>query len=670
MELTTLKDIVIIFSLSTFVNFVFTKIKVPTIIGYLLTGIVAGPYALALIHSTKQIELMAEIGIILLLFSIGLEFSLHHLLRIRKIVFWGGLLQLSATTFVTMFIVRFFDIAWPTALFIGFITALSSTAVVLKILQERSEITSNYGRTVLGILIFQDIILVPLLLFVPLFANGSQEIASQGFWLILKSLMIIGLVYVGNKWLMPKILHFIALTKNQELFFMSILLICLAVALLTSEMGMSLALGAFLAGLMISESEYSHNIFGNIIPFKDLFTSFFFVSIGMLLNLNFIAENAVLVIATVALVIFLKMIIGMACAFILGHTLKGTILVGLAISQVGEFSFILAELGLDHAIISPFYFQLFLSTAIISMALSPFLIQLASPFADLILKLPVPRVLANGLFPLKQIAVPELKNHLVLIGKDSRALNLSVMAKYMKMPYVSIVFDPAIARERQKKGEMIIYGDAVNEPILRKARVEHAQVVIISIGDLIPAMVVTEKVRMLNKHAEILVRTRYVRDIEELYKLGADQVIPEEFETAINLFERVMKKYLIPQGEIDIAIEKIRADNYGIFREKEPASESSIKTHFPNIEIKALKINADSFLADKSLAELNFRQVFGVTVVALKRDERIIAHPGPEELLKNGDIAYVLGKSEQIAKAFELFYSDQAIDDSDQPEKN
>ncbi len=670
MELNILKDIVIIFFLSTFVNFVFTKIRIPTIIGYLLTGIIAGPHALALIHSSGQIELMAEIGIILLLFSIGLEFSLHHLLKIRRIVFWGGLLQLSATTAITMFIVRFFDIAWPTALFIGLITALSSTAVVLKILQERSEITSNYGRTVLGILIFQDVILVPLLLFVPLFADGSNDIASEGFWLILKAIFIIGLVYVGNKWLMPKILHWIALTKNQELFFMSILLICLAIALLTSELGMSLALGAFLAGLMISESEYSHNVFGNIIPFKDLFTSFFFVSIGMLLNLNFIAENALIVIATVILVIFLKMTIGMICAFILGHTLKGTILVGLAISQVGEFSFILAELGLDHSIISPFYFQLFLSTAIITMALSPFLIQLASPLADRILKLPVPGVLADGLFPLKQIAIPQLKNHLVLIGKDSRALNLSVMAKYMKMPYISIVFDPAIARERQEKGETVIYGDAVNEPILRKAQVGHAQVVIISIGDLIPAMVVTEKVRILNKHAEILVRTRYVEDIEELYKLGANQVVPEEFETAIDLFERVMKKYLIPQKEIDIAIEKIREDNYGIFREKGPESEFSIKTHFPNIEIKALNIDADSSLVDKSLAELDFRKVFGVTVVALKRKEEIIEHPGSEETLKKGDIAYVLGKSEQIAKAFELFYPYDAGDSTDRSAEN
>jgi len=659
MELNILKDIIIIFSLSTLVNLVFTKIKLPTIIGYLFTGIVAGPYALAIIQSAVEIELMAEIGIILLLFSIGLEFSLNHLLKIRKIVFWGGFLQLAATTILTMLVARVYQINWTAAFFIGMITALSSTAVVLKILQERSEITSNYGRTVLGILIFQDIVLVPLLLFTPLFGGEIINLSSQILILLLKAVVIIGLVYAGNRWLMPKILHLIAMSKNQELFFMSILVICLSVALFTAELGMSLAFGAFLAGLMISESEYSHHVFGNIVPFKDTFTSFFFVSIGMLLDLSFVMENFILVISTVLLVIFLKMLIGSFCAFVLGHTLKGTILVGIAISQVGEFSFILAELGLDYNIITEFYFQLFLSVAILTMALTPFTIRVASQVADLILRFPIPKFIVEGLFPLKQIEVPDLKNHLVLIGKDSRALNLSTMANYMDFPYISIVFDPAIARLRQKRGETVIYGDAMNEPILLKAHVDTAEMVVISIGDLITAMAVTERIRNLNKHAFLIVRTKYILDIEELYKLGADQVIPEEFETAINLFERVLKKYLIPRSKINTAIEKIRQDHYGIFREKEVSSDYSIMKDIPNIEIFALTIGSQSSFVDRSLSDIQFRKTFGVTVVALKRGDGIIEHPDPEETFQEGDIAYVLGKPEQVAYAIELFSQDE-----------
>jgi CPA2 family monovalent cation:H+ antiporter-2 len=436
---------------------------------------------------------------------------------------------------------------------------------------------------------------------------------------------------------------------------MSILLICLAVALFTSELGMSLAFGAFLAGLMISESDYSHNIFGNIIPFKDTFTSFFFVSVGMLLDMNFVIDNITLVLLTVFLVIILKMIIGGFTAFILGHTLKGTILVGFAISQVGEFSFLLAKIGLDYQIITQFYYQLFLAVAILTMALSPILIQVAGKVADLILKLPVPKTLENGLFPLKQIDIPELKNHLVLIGKDSRALNLSVMAKYMSLPYISIIFDPVLVKERLLKGETVLYGDAVNEPILRKAHVDTAEIIIISIGDLTPAMAITEKVRSMNKHAFILVRTKHVTDIEELYVLGADQVIPEEFETAIDLFERILKKYLVPRRDINTAIARIREDNYGIFRRQEPPSEYSITDDIPNLEITALKVRDDSFLIKKSLKEVNFRKKFAVTLVAIKRNEVIIDHPEADEIFQKGDIAYVLGKPEQIAKAIEMF---------------
>ena len=655
MDLTILKDIVIIFALSTIVNFLFTKIKVPTIIGYMLTGIIAGPHLLGIISSSHEIELMAEIGVVLLMFTIGLEFSLKQLVKIRKTVFFGGLLQLLLTAFITFLIAHAYDMDWKGALLVGFLTALSSTAVVLKLLQERSELTSNYGRTVLGVLIFQDLILIPLLLFTPVLGGGESDLSKQLFILMLKALVIIGFVYVGNKWLMPKLLHFIALTKNQELFFMSILFCCFAVALLTSELGMSLAFGAFLAGLMISGSEYSHNAFGNLIPFKDTFTSFFFVSIGMLLDLNFILENYILVSLTVLLVIAVKTFIAGGTAFILGHTFRGTVMVGLALSQVGEFSFILARLGLNYEIISNYYYQLFLSVAIITMSVSPFLIHIAKPFAEMLLKLPLPQFLVDGLFPLKQIEIPELENHLVLIGKDSRALNLSLMVKFMNLPYVSIIFDPATVHKLQQKGETVIYGDAVNEPILKKGHVHTADIVVISVGEIITTMAILNKVRQMNPRAFIIVRARVVDDIEELYKLGANQVIPEEFETAIELFKRILKKILVPRKEIEVAVAKIRDENYGIFREEEEDFKLNVLKDLPNIEIVALTIDEQSFLVNKALFTLKFRKNYGVSLVALKRDNRIIDHPVKDIVFQTGDIAYILGTPEQIAKAVELF---------------
>jgi len=652
MELDILKEIVIIFALSTFVNFIFTRLKIPTIIGYLVTGIVAGPNLLAIIGHDQNINVIAEIGVVLLMFSIGLEFSLNHLLRIRHTVFIGGFLQLIATTFITMLVAHAFHLSWMAGLFVGFLTSLSSTAVVLKILQERSEITSNYGRTVLGILIFQDLILIPLLLIVPMLSGETVNMGAEFMWLGIKGVFIMAFVYFANKWLMPKLLHMIAMTRNQELFMMCILLICLSVALLTSQLGMSLAFGAFLAGLMISESEYSHNAFGNLIPFKDTFTSFFFVSIGMLLDLHFVYNNYLIVLGAIALVIVIKMTWAGFTAFILGHTFRGTVLVGLALSQVGEFSFILAKIGVDNHIITSYIYQLFLAVAVVTMSMTPFLMMAARPLANALLKLNLPPTLVNGLFPLKEIDVPNLTNHLVLIGKDSRALNLSIMAKYMNMPYISIVFDPAIVRKRQKKEEVVIYGDAVNEPILQKAHVDTAGVVVVSIGDLIPAMAVVEKIRHMNKHAYILVRTKHVSDIEELYKLGADQVIPEEFETSIDLFERILAKYMVPHAEIETTIAKIRDDHYGIFRERDDKLQtSSIINDIPNIEIAAFKVSENDLIHNKTLAELKFRQTYGVTLVAIKRQTDIIDQTGPDTRILSDDVLYMIGRPEQIAKA-------------------
>ncbi len=651
MELGVLKDIVIIFALSTFVNFIFTRIKVPALIGYLLTGVIAGPYLLGLISSPENVEVMAEIGVILLMFTIGLEFSLNHLLKIRKLVFLGGFMQLLLTAGVTMLVARVYDFDWNEAVFVGFLTALSSTAVVLKLLQERSELTTHYGKTIVGILIFQDIILVPLLLLTPMLGGETGDIGHDLLVLLMKTVGIMIFIWAGTRWLMPWLLHLIAMTRSQELFLMSILLICLAVAMLTHELGMSLAFGAFLAGLMISDTEYSHSAFGNLIPFKDVFTSFFFVSIGMLLDLGFVAEHPWLVLVTVLLVIVIKTVIAGFTAFTLGHTFFGTVVVGLSLAQVGEFSFILAGLGLANEIIEPTHFQLFLAVAITSMALSPFLIQVSKPLANLILKLPLPPFLVDGLFPLKQVEIPEISKHVVLIGKDSRAINLASMIKSMDLPFTSIVFDADKARSEMEKGYLVVFGDATYDPVLRQAYVHTAEMVVISVGNLITSMSIVDHIRAMNKHAHIIVRTRHVTDIEELYSLGANQVIPEEFETAIDFFERILGKYLIPRMEIERAIARTREDNYGIFRDQSKLGGHSLLKDIPDIEIAAVKVGKKSVFAGKTIAQTALRKTCGVTMVAIKHGGTVIPNPEPSTVINGDDIAYLLGKPEMIAIA-------------------
>lgn len=651
MDFSILLDLVIIFALSTGVNLVFTRLKIPTVVGYLLTGIIAGPHLFSLVSGEHAIEILAEIGVALLLFTIGMEFSMKHLMRIRRIVFMGGFLQVFITAGIFYLVSKGFNLNWQASIFIGFLVALSSSALVLKLLQERSELSSNYGRTILGILIFQDILLVPLLLFTNILSDSNVDITKELVTLSIKALLIIALVYVGNKWIIPKLLHFIALTKNQELFLMSIFLICFSIALLTWKLGMSIAFGAFLAGLMISESEYSHNAFANLLPFKDTFTSFFFVSIGMLLDISFIIANPTLVLVSVVLVVVLKTMIAGGTGFLLGHTFKGTMLVGIALCQVGEFSFILARIGYDLQIIDNFIYQQFLAVAVITMSLTPFLMKFSLPMANKILKLPLPKFIVEGLFPLKEVIIPEMVNHLVIIGKDASAIKLSMMASQYNMPHVSIVFDSMVAKEKMDKGDKVIYGDAVNEPILRKAHADKAETVVVSIGDLIPAMAIVEQIRKINSTGRIIARTHRIENVSELYRLGVDEVLPEKLEIAIDLFNRILTGKLLPIAEINKMLVHLRKQHLGEYIHRDTVNKLSFFDEFANTAISAITVEYGSIVQNKTIEELSIRQETGITVLAIKRKDAVIEHPKPTTLIHADDVIFVLGNNEQIEAA-------------------
>jgi len=325
--------------------------------------------------------------------------------------------------------------------------------------------------------------------------------------------------------------------------------------------------------------------------------------------------------------------------------------VGLSLAQVGEFSFILAGVGLTHGIITSEHYQLFLAVAITSMALSPLLIQVSKPLASLILRLPLPPFMVNGLFPLKQVDIPEISKHIVLIGKDSRAINLAAMIKSMGLPFTSIVFDTDRARREMEKGNLTVFGDATYEPVLRQAFVHTAELVVVSVGNLIMALSIVEHIRAMNKHAHVIVRTRHVTDIEELYRLGASQVIPEEFETAIDFFERILGKYLIPRMNIEQAIARTREDNYGIFRERGGVSGQSLLKDIPDIEIAAVKVGEKSLFAGKTIAQTAMRKTAGVTIVAINHAGKTAANPEPSAVIYGNDIVYLLGKPEMIALA-------------------
>jgi len=442
MEIPLLKDIIIIFGLAIFVLFICHRLHVPTVVGFLLTGIFVGPYGLGLIKAIHEVEIFAEIGVVLLLFTIGIEFSLERLLQIRKSVLIGGSLQVFLTFWATLLISKQFGQAFGESVFIGFLVALSSTAIVLKLLQERAEVDSPHGRTTLGILIFQDIIVVPMILITPLLAGATGSLGESLLVLLAKGICIILFVIVSAKWIVPQVLYQIARTRNPELFLLSVVVICFGVAWLTSWAGLSLALGAFLAGLIISESEYSHQALGNILPFRDVFTCFFFISIGMLLDVGFLYQKPVFIGLVALGVIFLKSIIAGSVAILLGFPLRIGILVGFALGQIGEFSFILSKAGVEHGLLAGNIYQMFLSVSILSMAATPFIIGFGPRLADIILRLPLPEWLISGFYPVSAIKIADRKDHLIIIGFGVNGRNLAQAARVAGITYVIIEMNP------------------------------------------------------------------------------------------------------------------------------------------------------------------------------------------------------------------------------------
>ncbi|HEX3036458.1 MAG TPA: cation:proton antiporter [Thermodesulfobacteriota bacterium] len=661
MEIPLLSDIVVIFGLSIAVLFVCHRFRVPTIVGFLLTGVLAGPYGLGLIKGVHQVEILAEIGVVLLLFTIGIEFSLRDLLKIRRSVLLGGSLQVLLTILAVFFIAEVAGFTFGQSIFMGFLISLSSTAIVLKLLQERAEVDSPHGRTALAILIFQDIVVVPMMLLTPLLAGESENISRSLLILLVKGIGIIVLVFISAQWIVPQLLYQIARTRSRELFMLSIVVTCFAVAWLTSSMGLSLALGAFLAGLIISESEYSHQALSNILPFRDIFTSFFFVSIGMLFNLNSLFDQPILIVFIALGVIALKAITASAETVLLGFPLRTSILAGLALSQVGEFSFILSKVGVGHELISQKSYQMFLAVSVLTLVVTPFTISLSHRFADSASNLPILRKLKSGLYTVSEVEDYDKKghskDHLIIVGFGVNGRNLTRAAKVAGIPYIIIEMNPETVRGEKAKGEPIYYGDATQEAVLGHAGIKDARVLVIAISDPAATRQITAISRRLNPKVHIIARTRFLREMKPLYELGANEVIPEEFETSIEIFTRVLTKYLIPNDDIERLIAEVRSDSYEMLRSPSAssASFSDLRLSIPDIEISTFRVDEESQIVGESLAQIGLRNMYGVTLLAIRRDSQILSNPSGDTQLCANDVLVVLGSPDKIAGVAGLF---------------
>ncbi len=661
MEIPLLNDIVIIFVLSIAVLFLFNRLRIPALVGFLVTGILAGPHGLGLIKAVHEVEIMAEIGVILLLFTIGMEFSLTTLLRIKKSILLGGTTQVLLTLIVFFVLALQMGRTVGESLFVGFLVSLSSTAIVLRLFQERAEMDSPHGQTSLAILIFQDMIVVPMMLLTPILAGIQGNIGLSLIWFLAKGAAIIVLVIVGARWIVPPIFYQIARTRSRELFLLSVAVLCFSIALFTSSMGLSLALGAFLAGLVISESEYSYQALGNILPFRDLFMSFFFVSVGMLLNVGFLVHNIGYVLPVVLLVLVLKTVIAGFGTLLLGFPLRTAIVVGMTLCQVGEFSFILAWSGVNYGLLAGGAYQLFLAVSVLTMAITPFMTAIAPRVAGAVTFRALPLRLKRGVRPLEETKNTVKKDHLVIIGFGLNGRNLHRAATVARIVHVIIEMNPETVRQEKAAGKPIFYGDATQEPILNHAGINQARVVVVAISDAAATRRITEIVRRMNPKAHVITRTRFLNEMKPLYELGANEVVPEEFETSIEIFSRVLKKYLMPREEIEKLVSEVRSDGYQMLRSlsKDPLSFSELKLNLPDVEISTFRVWKQSSAHGKTLGALELRKKYGVSILAVRRGEVMFSNPGADMQIMGDDVVVVLGTPEIIALVMRIFQNQE-----------
>jgi CPA2 family monovalent cation:H+ antiporter-2 len=657
MEYEFLKSLEVIFVASALVILLLYKLKIPSLVGFIVAGIIIGPYGIGIVKNSHFIQILAEIGVILLLFTIGIEFSMAKLVRIKKAVLGGGGVQVLLTIILS-FLVTYVAIKDVNkSIFFGFLYALSSTAIVLKLLSEKGEIDSPHGRTMVGILIFQDLCIVPLMMLIPVLSGGLIDILDISIKMG-KALLIIGIVLLSARWIVPVFLHQVVHTRSRELFLTTIILLCLGIALITSRFGLSLALGAFMAGLIISESEYAHQAISDILPFKDSFMGLFFVSIGMLMNIEFVFNN-VLKIASIILFIFgLKIITGTVSAVIIGATLRSSLYAGIGLAQIGEFSFVLAIAGKASGLITEDFYQIFLSSSVVTMILTPFIMQIAPIASDWT----VSRGIFKKISKLQRISESESfpnrkHDHVIIIGFGLNGRNLATVLREAEIPYVVLEMNSDTVKDMKKKGEPIYFGDGTSKEILHKLGIQKARLLVIAISDPASTRRIVSIARQENPDIYIIVRTRYFAEVDDLKKLGADEVIPEEFETSIEIFALVLHQFSFSHDVILDMIDKIRSNSYKPLRSVEFPRKQLFEKHewLPQIEIEWYKVSEDSFLAGKNIKELQIRKKTGVTIIAVRRGQEVFTNPEPDFILKAEDTLLFTGKRKNMFTALNYF---------------
>ncbi len=654
MEHTTLRSILILLAVAVFVVAALRRLHLPAVLAYLATGFLVGPHGFGLIQDNAGTSALAEFGVVFLLFTLGLEFSLPRFIVMRRAVFLLGGLQVLLTTLGAASMAWLMGAEPPVALVLGGAFAMSSTAIAAKQLSEQAEINLQHGRMAVAVLLFQDLAVIPFLILIPGLNHGiDTALAGDLLWAFGKGLLAVVVILAAGRWLLRPLLHQIASARSAELFTLTALLVTMASAFGTAALGLSLALGGFLAGMMLAETEYRHQVEADIRPFRDVLLGLFFITVGMLLNPAVVARHWILlIVAVLGLLLFKTALIAVLSRY-LGADNNAALRTGLVLAQGGEFGFALLSLALAQHVIRAPLAEFGLAAIVVSMMAGPLLIRYN-------------RLLAARVFP--ESAVEEhdllqhdigrhqlhLENHVVIIGYGRVGQNVARFLEPEGFEFVALDLDPVRVRHAREAGDPVYYGDGTNRDVLRAAGIERARVLVISYFKVSTALKILEHVKKMRPDLPVLVRTRDDAELEKLQEAGATEIIPETLESSLMLASHLLHVLHVPMTHILRKIQEVRSHRYSLLRSVFRGQDAVRidETHAFREQLHTLTLSGGAHAINRSLAEVNLKSL-GVVVTALRREGVVGRQPPAVTVLKEGDVMVLWGTPEKLQDAEE-----------------
>jgi CPA2 family monovalent cation:H+ antiporter-2 len=648
-----LEELAVIAVLAVIVTVALARIRLPTVAGLLAAGAIVGPYGAGLVASGETIRVLAEVGVVLLLFSIGLEFSLARMRDVLRQAAVGGAVQVALTIALVAAIAVALGQTLARGVFWGFVFALSSTAIVLRALAERRELAAPHGRFIVATLIFQDLCVVPMVLIVPVLARG------QGGGLeILRALGLAALVVlvtlVVARMLVPRALALVAASRSREVFLLAILAICIGTAWLTSLAGLSVALGAFLGGMIVADTEYGHRAIGDVLPLRDAFVSVFFVSLGMLFDVRVVLEQPVLVAALLGGFVVLKGLAATIAALAMRFPARVAWLAGAGLAQFGEFGFVLTELGVAEGVIEPALVRPLLAAGIASMFLAPLIVRGAPHMtAGERLLAPLERLIGVRSIDEADEEHP-LTGHVVIVGAGLAGRAAAQALAACEVPFVMLELDARLVRSLRGEGLPIYYADATSEEALRHAHLARARMLVILIDDPPAAARVVATAARVASSVPVLMRTRYLREAGALVAIGANTVVAEEVEGAVEVIGRMLRAAGTPRNVIEQRLRAVRAQTQSTER-KQTLPRGTLAERIGQLKVEDVLVCPGSQAAGASAASLALRDRTGALVVAIRRGQELLPSFDPQAPFEAGDVVYLVGPAESIREAMPLF---------------